>query len=441
MENQEKLAVVICNYNKGARTIDCIQSVLSSHHFVIGSNLKIFVVDNASTDGSAAIIAKKYGNKISFTRSDVDLGSGGGLNLGMKQALSEGFRYICCMGEDVTAEPDALKAMLDFMVTTPSVGLAGGKIYHKHMPHYIQHFGMSVDFRHFKASTLYADTPDSENIPNLVYCDAISGCCMMVRAEAIEKAGLMPTGNFLYWDDTEWGYRIKQSGFEVVALGDAKFYHSANPMHRCDNTKVNYYTTRNGMHFFMKYTKPEDCTRMSIVLLRSVFEAFYLHRMGNAHNMAQSDIAALLDAVSGVRGKAADNRILDNDETGLGFVNFFEEQEAVYMEDDDPFLEQVIRQVNPDIVFMQLPCADAVTIVRCDSILGIKDFHFSLEYSENVIYIDKNYKMLSSREDMNLIKNYEPSLQLFLYAMQPAVLQRIAEMRHAEFHEYSKELC
>lgn len=439
MENQERIAVVICNHNKGDRTTDCIRSVLSSHHFVIGDTLKIFVVDNASDDNSAAVITKAYGDRISFTRSDSDLGSCGGLNLGIEQALSEGFPYICCMGEEVTADPDALKTMFDFMAATPSAGLVGGKIFHSHMPHYIQHFGMSVDFRHFKASMLYADTPDSENIPNLVYCDAISGSCMMVRAKAIEKAGLMPTENFLYWDDTEWGYRIKQSGFEVVALGDARFYHSANPMHRCDNTKVNYYMTRNGMHFFMKYTKPEDCMRMSIVLLRSIFEDFYLHKMGNAHNMAQSDIAALLDAISGVRGKAADNRILDNDETGLGFVSFFEEQEAVYMEDDDPFLEQVIRQINPDIVFMQLPCTEAVTIIRCDSILGIKDFNFPLDYSENVIYIDKNYKMLSSREDMHLIKNYEPSLQLFLYAMQPAVLRRVEELRNGEFQKEQKD--
>ena len=102
------------------------------------------------------------------------------------------------------------------------------------------------------------------------------------------------------------------------------------------------------------------------------------------------------------------------------------------MEDDDPFLEQVIRQINPDIVFMQLPSPGAVTIIRCDSILGIKDFSFSLDFSENVVYIDKSYRMLATREDVDLIKSYEPSLQLFLYAMQPMVFRRIAEMHGLE---------
>ncbi len=426
MKNQEKLAVVICNYNKGKSTVDCIASVLASN---LDSSVKIFVVDNASDDDSETVITGAYREQITFTRSDVDLGSCGGLNLGIQQALQEGYTYICCLGEEITVDPDALKVMLDYMASTPSAGLAGGKVYHKHMPHYIQQFGISVDFKHCRASMLYADTPDSELIPNIVYCDAISSCCMMVRADAIRRVGLLPTENFLYWDDTEWGYCIKQAGFEVVALGAAHLYHAANPMHRCDNTKVNYYMTRNCMNFFMKYTKTEACNKMSIVLLRSVFEAFYLHRMGQAHNMAQSDVAALLDAVGGVRGQAANDRILPNDDNGLGFVSFFQEQESVYMEDDDPFLEQVIRQINPDIMFMQLPAPAAVTIVRCDSILSIRDFNFSLDFSENVVYIDKNYRMLATREDLDLIKNYEPSLQLFLYAMQPMVFRRVAEMR------------
>ncbi len=431
MKNQEKLAVVICNHNKGTSTVDCIASILASGPDSDGG-LQIFVVDNASEDDSEAVITAAYGDRITFTRSDTDLGSGGGLNLGIEQALRSGFEYICCLGEEISAAPGALRIMLDYMASTPSAGLVGGKIYHRHMPHYIQQFGISVDFKHCRASMLYADTPDSETIPNIVYCDAISSCCVMVRADAIRRVGLMPTGNFLYWDDTEWGYSIKQAGYEVVAIGAAHFYHAASPMHRCDNTKVNYYMTRNCMNFFMKYTKPEACNKMSIVLLRSVFEAFYLHRMGHAHNMAQSDISALLDALGGVRGQAADDRILENDDNGLGFVSFFQEQESVYMEDDDPFLEQVIRQINPDIVFMQLPSPGAVTIIRCDSILGIKDFSFSLDFSENVVYIDKSYRMLATREDVDLIKSYEPSLQLFLYAMQPMVFRRIVEMHGLE---------
>lgn len=433
MNKQEKLAVVICNHNKGRAVTNCIRSVLASDGFDAGNPPRIFVVDNASDDDSETVIREQYGDAVSYMHSDTDLGSSGGLNLGIRQALAEGFPYICCLGEEITVEPDTLKIMVDYMASNPRTGLVGGKIYHGHMPHYIQQFGISVDFKHFRASTLFADTPDSADMPNIVYCDAIGSCGMMVSADAVAKAGLMPEENFLYWDDTEWGYKIKNAGFEVVALGAAKLYHAADPMRRCDNTKVNYYMTRNCIRFFMNYTKPERCAKMSLVLLRSVFDSYYLHRMGHAHNMLQTDLSALFDAIYGVSGKAPDDRILDNDDNGLGFVNFFEEQEAVYMEEDDPFLEQVIRQINPGLIFMQLPSHEAVTIIRCESILGIQDFHFPLDFSENVVYIDKNYRMLATREDMYQIKNYESALQSFLYAIQPMVLRRISEIRGIRF--------
>jgi hypothetical protein len=404
--------------------------VKSSKGFDDGS-LKIFVIDNASDEDYTPLASLLP--DISFTRSDKDLGSCGGLNLGISAALSEGYRYVCCLGESVTVEPHSLKIMLNYLIDNPNTGLVGGKIYHSHMPKYIQQFGISIDFKHYRASNLYADTYDAGDIPNEVYCDAIGSCCMMASAVAIEKAGLMPEENFLYWDDTEWGYRIKNAGFQVVALGDAIFYHSASPLHRNDNTKVNYYMTRNCLNFFMKYTPARKCAGMSLELLKSVFDDFYLHRMGHAHNMAQSDLSALNDAIYGLEGKAPSNRILPNDETGLLFVNFFEEQNRIYMEEDDPFLEQVIRQVNPDIIFMQQPGRNVTTVIRCNSILGIKDFDFPLEFSENVVYIDKRYRLLATKEDVRLVKDYEASLKLFLYAMQPMMLTRISEMRGVEF--------
>lgn len=423
------LGIVISNHNMGQKTVESISSVFQSDI----DAFQMFVVDMASSDSSVSVIRERFGSQITLICCKEDLGSCGGLNIGIKHALQEGCDYICCLGESVTVEPTALRNMLRFMQSNPNVGMVGGKVYHKHMPHYIQQFGISIDFKNFRAVTLYADCEDTYDIPSVVYCDAVSACAMLVSAAAIEKTGLMPEDNFLYWDDTEWGFRMKQAGFEVAALSDAKMYHSANPMRRCDNTKVNYYLTRNCLNFFMKYTRPEHCTKMSIVLLRSIFESFYLHRMGHAHNMAQSDLTAMNDAIYGLRGMAPASRILENDESGLGFVNFFEEHEAVYMEDDDPFLEQVIRQINPDIIFLQLPSPNAVTIVRCESILGIKDFDYKLDFSDEVVYIDKSYRMLATREDAKLVKNYEASLQLFLYAMQPSVLRRISETRGIEF--------
>lgn len=430
---REQLAVIISDYNRDTETLECIDSVLSSVGFD-KDTLRIYVVENACLEKACKGSLKLPKNdNIILISSQIDLGSSGGLNLGIDLAMRDGYKYICCLGEMITVEPHALRIMLDYLIDNPDTGLAGAKIYHKHMPHYIQQFGTSLDFKNYRASTLFADTYDNGDIPDVVYCDAVGSCGMMVTALAVEKAGLMPEENFLYWDDMEWGYRIKKSGFKVVALGNAVLYHNASPLHRHDNTKVNYYMTRNCINFFMKYTPKEKCAGMSLDILESVFESFYLHQMGQAHNMAQTDLSALNDAIYGIYGKADTNRILPNDETGLLFVNFFEEHECIYMEEDDPFLEQVIRQINPDIIFLSQPKRDAVTVLRCDSILGIRDFSYALDFSEDVVYIDNNYRLLATREDARLVKNYESSLRLFQYAMQPMMLRRISQMRGIEF--------
>ncbi len=68
MKDLEKLAVVICNHNKGKSTVDCIASVLASGQPEAGSSLKIFVIDNASDDDSLAVITGAYEKQISLIR-------------------------------------------------------------------------------------------------------------------------------------------------------------------------------------------------------------------------------------------------------------------------------------------------------------------------------------------------------------------------------------
>lgn len=87
--------------------------------------LQIFVVDMASTDNSVSIIEKRFGSQVKLTRCNEDLGSCGGLNIGIQQALDTGCDYICCLGEAVTVEPHALKNMMRFMRGESKCGHGG----------------------------------------------------------------------------------------------------------------------------------------------------------------------------------------------------------------------------------------------------------------------------------------------------------------------------
>lgn len=66
---------------------------------------------------------------------------------------------------------------------------------------------MKIDFAQGMVQTLYADVPEDGTLPEVVECDSVATCAVMIRTEAIRKdhIGIIPEDNFIYWDDTEWG--------------------------------------------------------------------------------------------------------------------------------------------------------------------------------------------------------------------------------------------
>ena len=53
--------------------------------------------------------------------------------------------------------------------------------------------------------------PEDGSLPDVIECDTVATCAVMVRADTVKQkgVGIMPEDNFIYWDDMEWGYRIK----------------------------------------------------------------------------------------------------------------------------------------------------------------------------------------------------------------------------------------
>ena len=84
-------------------------------------------------------------------------------------------------------------------------------MYHRQFPDYIQQCGLMIDFEHCQAHTLYADRLEDGSLPEVVECDTVATCAVMIRGDAIRTTdvGIMPEDNFIYWDDMEWGHRMQ----------------------------------------------------------------------------------------------------------------------------------------------------------------------------------------------------------------------------------------
>lgn len=123
------VSVIIVTYNRKNDVIECIDSVLKcSYKFI-----EIIVVDNASSDGTAEELKRKYADKIRLIESDRNLYAGGGRNLGAKFANGE---YLLFIDSDNVVDIDMIKNMIEGIRKNKdlSIGMNGPFNYCKSEP-------------------------------------------------------------------------------------------------------------------------------------------------------------------------------------------------------------------------------------------------------------------------------------------------------------------
>lgn len=210
----KQIGIVICNYNKKNDALACIRSILESKF----QDYDIYVVDNASTDGSAEAIRNAYGEQVTLLVNQENLGGSGGFNTGLRAAFQKGYPYLMCVDNDALLDENAVGNLLAFLQEHPETGIAAAKIYHREAPDYVQQFGQKIDFENFCTDVTYLNAYEDGSMPEYVYTDAVAACALMIRRSVIEKIGFMPEENFLYWDDTEWCYLCNRAGLTRGAM-------------------------------------------------------------------------------------------------------------------------------------------------------------------------------------------------------------------------------
>ena len=177
----KKIGIVICNFNKVDKVLECIQCILENKF----TDYDLYVVDNASTDGAPDAIRDKYG-----------LGGSGGFNTGLRVAYKEGYEYLMCVDNDAMLDENAIGNLYKFLEEHDEVGMAASKIYHLEAPDYIQQFGQTIDFEYFCTDVPHLDMYEDGSMPDYLYVDSVAACSLMIRRSTIDKIGFMPEENF-----------------------------------------------------------------------------------------------------------------------------------------------------------------------------------------------------------------------------------------------------
>ncbi|MBI2303124.1 MAG: glycosyltransferase family 2 protein [Chloroflexi bacterium] len=252
------LYIVIVSYNVASLLRQCLISLYQSR----GVAPEVWVVDNASQDGSAAMVREEF-PQTHLIESATNRGYAWANNLALMELPPHPSSYILLLNPDTILPPYALYDMWHFMETNPQVGILGPKLVRpdgsldlacrRSFPSpavsFYRMLGLSKRFpqsRRFARYNLTYLNPDQT-----AAVDSVVGACMMVRGEAIRQVGFLDESFFLYGEDLDWAFRIKAKGWKVVYYPKVTVIHYKGESSRRHRLRATWEFYR-AMHIFYR---------------------------------------------------------------------------------------------------------------------------------------------------------------------------------------------
>ncbi|WP_288238403.1 glycosyltransferase family 2 protein [uncultured Alistipes sp.] len=252
-----RISIISVNYNGLALTAAMIDS-LRRH---VTTPLEIVVVDNGSARDEAALLRERYPD-IVVLRSDENLGFAGGNNLGIRAATGD---CLLLLNNDTEVTDDTLHHLAETLDADPSIGAVCPKIRFWTPPQAIQFAGYTPLTRITLRNGLIGfGQPDDGSYDSPHETPYAHGAAMMVRREAVGKAGPMPEEYFLYYEELDWSERLREAGYRIVYDPRATVFHKESATTGQQSPLRSYYLTRNRL-LFARRNRRGAARRLSII--------------------------------------------------------------------------------------------------------------------------------------------------------------------------------
>ncbi len=213
-----KVSVIQVTYNSAGFTIDCINSLMGSN-----PSREFIVVDNASSDGSADLIASKF-PEIKLIRNNQNLGFAKGCNMGVREAQGEYLAFINPDSLDLTKSISKMAKYLDthhdISAVVPRLLETDGSVQNNiaRLPN-LGNVASEYLFGHMTA--WYRPSEIKKPAP----VESFSGAAFMIRVEDFRAVGGFNERYFMYVEDVELGHALREAGKKIVYLPDAVLTH------------------------------------------------------------------------------------------------------------------------------------------------------------------------------------------------------------------------
>lgn len=239
-----KLAVILVNYNGKKYNTACIASLSAAHEI---GEMKIIVVDNASLDGSVELLREQYRNdeSVELIVLDDNYGFSHANNVGIRFAEEWGADYVLLLNNDTEIEPDMLLHLAECAQRHPD-SMIVPKIYYSDNRKCIWSAGGSVSLVIRKVRHTGLNEMDAGQYERETEIGFATGCCLFIPMAVIRRAGVLDERFFLYYEDTEYSFRLQKMGIHIYYCPRAIMYHKVGASTKgADSPLCAYYIARN----------------------------------------------------------------------------------------------------------------------------------------------------------------------------------------------------
>jgi N-acetylglucosaminyl-diphospho-decaprenol L-rhamnosyltransferase len=232
-----ELHVCIVNWRTAGMTVDCLRSIAQER---ANARLRVFVVDNASGDGSfeqigAAIHENGWGAWAQVIAAERNGGFAYGNNMAIRalRKVDASVPFVLLLNPDTVVRPGAFRTLLDFMAAHPEVGLAGGLSedpdgtpqhcsfrFLTPVGEFLGYARLGVLHRILGRWSVNLGIP-----ANARQVDWVSGAVLMIRREVFEQIGLLDETYFLYFEETDFILRARRAGWTCWHVPESRVIH------------------------------------------------------------------------------------------------------------------------------------------------------------------------------------------------------------------------
>ncbi|MGZ3871972.1 MAG: glycosyltransferase family 2 protein [Mucilaginibacter sp.] len=253
----KSVALILLNWNTPVHTINCVSSLKL---YCDERLFDILVADNGSTDNSLSQIRTQFPDLI-YIENNENLGFAEGNNRGLIYSMEKEYTYSLVMNTDTLVDEDIVYKLTEHLKYHPSAAAVQPAIYWMHDKTKI--WNGKGGFNRILGLTSSNRTVPG-NSAMFENADWITGCCMLIKNNALVYSGLFNSNFFLYYEDVDLSFRLRDAGYQLHYLPSCKMYHEASVAAKVGVKKkegnispiIHYYISRNRVWLLRRYGKP-----------------------------------------------------------------------------------------------------------------------------------------------------------------------------------------